>query len=165
MRMTGFRFLHSTLMLNPHRFILTVLILSLQFHNQLWCLPRVLKSSTSVLAFNTGSSQADHVFDELPVQYKYVESVALITKNNVEVEPLEDVDTPQLGNAKSVEANLEHEPSSIIEDQMLDEISHTTIEHSLPLAVLHDADGSYNDEKENSLDNVALFENFPPLNI
>ncbi|KAH0653494.1 hypothetical protein KY289_031172 [Solanum tuberosum] len=141
-------------------------------------LDRVLKSSTSVLAFNTGSSQVDHVFDKLPVQYKYVESVALITKNNVEVEPLEDVDTPQIGNAKSVEANLEYEPSSIIKDQVFDEISHTSvcfnihdlkaivheIEHSVPLAVLHDADGSYNDEKENSHDNVALFEKFPPLN-
>ncbi|WMV38991.1 hypothetical protein MTR67_032376 [Solanum verrucosum] len=141
-------------------------------------LDRVLKSSTSVLAFNTGSSQADHVFDELPVQYKYVESVALITKNNVEVEPFEDVDTPQIGNAKSVEANLEYEPSSIVEDQVFHEISHTTvcfnihdlkaivheIEHFVPLTVLHDADSSYNDEKENSHDNVALFEKFPPLN-
>ncbi|KAK4733149.1 hypothetical protein R3W88_007410 [Solanum pinnatisectum] len=36
---------------------------------------RVPKSHTSALAYNTESSQARHVFDKLPVQYKYVDIV------------------------------------------------------------------------------------------
>ncbi|KAH0756950.1 hypothetical protein KY290_020443 [Solanum tuberosum] len=151
------------------------------------------KSSPSASAYDTGSSQAVHVFDELPMKYKYVESVSLITKNNVEVE---DTETPRLENANSVEVNLVHEPSPIIEDQVFDEISHTTVssniddltaivhdvEHSVttvakvyngsfyndikvPLVVLYDMEGSNTDEEKNSQDNVAWFENFPPLNI
>ncbi|WMV60146.1 hypothetical protein MTR67_053531 [Solanum verrucosum] len=151
------------------------------------------KSSPSASAYDTGSSQAVHVFDKLPMKYKYVESVSLITKNNVEVE---DTETPRLENANSVEANLVHEPSPIIEDQVFDEISHTTVssniddltaivhdvEHSVttvakvysasfykdikvPLVVLYDMEGSNTDEEKNSQDNVAWFEKFPPLNI
>ncbi|KAK4720956.1 hypothetical protein R3W88_011189 [Solanum pinnatisectum] len=149
-----------------------------------------LQSSTS--AYDSGSSQTYHVFDKLPVKYKFVEFVALITKNDVEVEPFEEIETPLIGNANSVEANLVHEPSFITEE--FDEISHTKVssnihdlkgivpevEHSvttvdkvyndsfnkemkLPLTVLHDTDGSNSDDEENSHDIVALFEKSPSL--
>ncbi|KAH0683629.1 hypothetical protein KY290_022248 [Solanum tuberosum] len=151
------------------------------------------KSSPSASAYDTESSQAVHVFDKLPMKYKYVEFVSLITKNNAEVE---DTETPRLENANSVEANLVHEPSPIIEDQVFDEISHTTVssniddlttivhdvEHSVttvanvysgsfykdikvPLVVLYDMEGSNTDEEKNSQDNIAWFEKFPLLNI
>ncbi|KAH0641657.1 hypothetical protein KY290_035143 [Solanum tuberosum] len=134
---------------------------------------RVPKSPTSALADNTGSSQAHHVFDKLQVQY-----VALITENNTEVEPPEDVHTPQIENVNSVEANLVQEPSCITQDQVFGEMSRTTvssnvhdlkvivheIEHSALLAVLRDTDGSNNEEEENSHDNVALFAKSPLRN-
>ncbi|KAH0690182.1 hypothetical protein KY289_017540 [Solanum tuberosum] len=134
---------------------------------------RVPKSPTSALADNTGSSQAHHVFDKLQVQY-----VALITENNTEVEPPEDVHTPQIENVNSIEANLVQEPSCITQDQVFGEISRTIvssnvhdlkvivheIEHSALLAVLRDTDGSNNEEEENSHDNVALFAKSPLRN-
>ncbi|KAH0754818.1 hypothetical protein KY290_025088 [Solanum tuberosum] len=73
-----------------------------------------LQSSAS--AYDTGSSQTYHVFDKLPMKYKFVEPMALITKNDVEFEPFEEIETPLIGNANSVEVNLVHEPSFITED-------------------------------------------------
>ncbi|KAH0671293.1 hypothetical protein KY285_023968 [Solanum tuberosum] len=88
-----------------------------------------LQSSAS--AYDTGSSQTYHVFDKLQMKYKFVESVELITKNDVEVEPFEEIETPIIGNANSVELNLVHEPSFITEDQVFDEISHTTVSSNI----------------------------------
>ena len=57
--------------------------------------------------------------------------MALITKNDVEVTLFEEIETPQIGNANSIEANLVHEPSFITEDQVFDEISHTTVSSNI----------------------------------
>ncbi|KAG5628180.1 hypothetical protein H5410_013398 [Solanum commersonii] len=125
-------------------------------------------SNSFVIAstYNTaGSLQADQVFDKLSMKYQYVEYVALIAKNNTDIESIEDTTTPKFGNINSVEANSVNEPSSITEDLVFDEIPHTIVSSNIHdmKAIGHDFEHSISTE-ENSHDNVALFEKFPPLN-
>ncbi|KAH0733035.1 hypothetical protein KY290_001565 [Solanum tuberosum] len=90
-------------------------------------------SLSSVIAStcNTGSLQTDQVFDKLSMKYQYVEYVALIAKNNTDIESIEDTTTPKFGNINSVEANSVNEPSSITEDLVFDEIPHTIVSSNI----------------------------------
>ncbi|OIT00763.1 hypothetical protein A4A49_06420 [Nicotiana attenuata] len=127
-------------------------------------------------ADETGNSKGDHVFDELPEKYENIDSLALITRSNSIIQPIEDMKAPQVRHAKSIEvADMVQEPSAIIEEQVFDEISHTTLaklsndsfcenvslQTTVPTEVLDDTRGSNTKEEENSRHNVALFKNSP----
>ncbi|OIS97543.1 hypothetical protein A4A49_01760 [Nicotiana attenuata] len=133
-------------------------------------------SSAFESADETGNSKADHVFDELPKKYESVDSFLLITVSNTIVQPIEDMEVPQVRYAKSVEiADMVHEPSTIIEEQVFNKNSRTTLaklsndsfcedvslQTTVPTEVLDDTRGSNIKEEENSRHNVALFKNSP----
>ncbi|KAH0650352.1 hypothetical protein KY284_030264 [Solanum tuberosum] len=141
-------------------------------------LSHVTLSSDLEDGFISGNTDTAHMLEKLPEKYTNVDCLALITGSNIEFATLEVVGTPQIGNAKSVEADLLEEPSSITEGQVFDEISHTTvssdisepidrfyedvsIQTKVPPSVLNDMKGSNDVDEENSLDNVALFDKSP----
>lgn len=92
---------------------------------------RFSKSSSFESIYDTRSSKADHVFDKLPVKCKTIDSLVSVTGSTTEIELPEDMEMPQIGNANSVESNLELVPCSIAEDQVFDEISHTTVSSNI----------------------------------
>ncbi|WMV31575.1 hypothetical protein MTR67_024960 [Solanum verrucosum] len=121
-------------------------------------LSHVTLSSDLEDGFISGNTDTAHMLEKLPEKYTNVDCLALITGSNIEFATLEVVGTPQIGNAKSVEAELLQEPSSINEGQVFDEISHTTassdisepidrfcedvsIQTKVPPSVLNDTEG------------------------
>ncbi|KAH0738237.1 hypothetical protein KY290_036942 [Solanum tuberosum] len=62
-----------------------------------------------------GNTEVDHMLERLCKKYTNVDSLAFLTESNADIATLEDLGTPQIGNAKSVEANSVQEPSSITE--------------------------------------------------
>ncbi|WMV10089.1 hypothetical protein MTR67_003474, partial [Solanum verrucosum] len=125
----------------------------------------------------TFTASADHILETLPEKYTNVDSLALLTGSNAEIVTLEGMGTPQIGNAKSVGADLVQEPSSITKGQVFDEILHTIVSSDIPepndrfceyvnmqtkvpTSVLNDTKGSNNVE-ENSPDTVGLFDTSP----
>lgn len=77
------------------------------------------------------NTEVVHMFEKLPEKYTHVDSLVLLTVSNVEIATLR-LGTPQIGNVKSVELNLVHEPSSIIEGQVFNEIPYTTVSSGIP---------------------------------
>lgn len=111
-------------------------------------------------------------------KYTNVYSLALLTGSNAVIATLEGLGTPQIGNAKSVEADLVQEPSSTTEGQVFNEISHTTVSSGIPelnyrfcedvsmqtkvpTSMLNDTKGSDSVKEEYSVDDVALFNKSP----
>ncbi|KAH0725733.1 hypothetical protein KY284_001598 [Solanum tuberosum] len=133
------------------------------------------KSSVIASTYNTGSLQADQVFDKLSMKYQYVEHVALIAKNNTDIESIEDTTTPKIGNINSVEANSINEPSSITKDLVFDKIPHTIVSSNIHdmKAIGHDFEHSvsivakvYNDNlcKETKVPLVMLHDTYTSNN-
>ncbi|KAH0660388.1 hypothetical protein KY289_029136 [Solanum tuberosum] len=84
------------------------------------------KSSALASTCNAESSQADQVFDKFSMK-----SGALIAKNNMDTEPIEDIATPQIGIINLVEADFLNEPSSTTEDHVFDKIPHITVSSNI----------------------------------
>ncbi|OIT37926.1 hypothetical protein A4A49_22275 [Nicotiana attenuata] len=142
------------------------------------------KTSAFEAAYATENLKANHMFDNLPVKYENVDSLTLITGSNIEIVNLEDIEALQIWNANSVEVvDLVHEPSAIIEDHVLDEISLVVVSSDLhdlnaPVhegessisfqtkvhtEVLDDTTGSDDWEEENSRDSTTagVFDKYP----
>ncbi|KAH0708755.1 hypothetical protein KY284_010182 [Solanum tuberosum] len=97
------------------------------------------RSSAIASTCNAESSQADQVFDKFSMK-----SVALIAENNMDIEPIEDIATPQFGNINLVEANFVNEPSSTTADHVFDKIPHLTVSSNIcdMKAIVHDFEHS-----------------------
>ncbi|KAH0747263.1 hypothetical protein KY285_008920 [Solanum tuberosum] len=110
-------------------------------------LSHVTLSSNLEDGFISGNMDTAHMLEKLPEKYTNVDCLALITGSNIKFATLEVVGTRQIGNAKSVEAELFCEDASI--------------QTKVPPSVLNDTKGSNDVDEENSLDNVALFDKSP----
>ena len=70
-------------------------------------------------ALTSGNIEADHMLEELRNKFTNVlDSLALLTRSNEDIATLEGLGTPRIGTAKSLEANLVQEPSSITKVQL-----------------------------------------------
>ncbi|KAG5615493.1 hypothetical protein H5410_015317 [Solanum commersonii] len=160
---SGYLYLCSTLMVNL--FLGSIGCFAMRYFFQ------------NYLKDNSSEVNSAHVVSQSAVASPFCapKSWELISKHNIDVEPIEDIDTPQIENINSVEAKLVNEPSSITEGQVIDKIPHTTVSSNI-----HDMKVNIHGFKhyvstvtkvysvslweEKSHDNMVLLENFPPLN-
>ncbi|OIT27409.1 hypothetical protein A4A49_23939 [Nicotiana attenuata] len=85
-------------------------------------------SSVFESADETGNLKEDHVLDKLPERYENIDSLALITGSNTNIQYLEDIEAPQVRHVKLVEvADMVQDTSAIIEAQVFGKISHTAM--------------------------------------
>ncbi|OIT19082.1 serine hydroxymethyltransferase, mitochondrial [Nicotiana attenuata] len=85
-------------------------------------------SSVFESADATGNLKEDHVLDKLPERYENIDSLALITRSNTNIQYLEDIEAPQVRHVKLVEvADMVHDTFAIIEVQVFGKISHTAV--------------------------------------
>uniref|UniRef100_M1CQU0 Uncharacterized protein n=2 Tax=Solanum tuberosum TaxID=4113 RepID=M1CQU0_SOLTU len=102
------------------------------------------KSSAIASTYNTGNSQADHVFDKLPVKYHTADAWDFTNGGITSLAALDNTLTAQNGRSKSTTALVE-EPSVVSIDLVFAEISCKTASRNF-----HDPNASVHDEHQSA---------------
>ncbi|KAF3640142.1 hypothetical protein FXO38_22274 [Capsicum annuum] len=102
--------------------------LIIHFQNRYGCATQsTAKIFRSDFASTLDDKNAYHMFDKLAVKCAIIDSLASFTGNDTEIETPNDMETPLIGNVELVQIDLVYGPSSIVEDAVFDEISHTIV--------------------------------------